>query len=180
LPLDGSWRVSQEFSMWNSQWCGYHLAEDVGRALETPVYASANGVVKFAALAQLGYGYVVIIEHRLPDGDPEGQYVCTVYGHLREENLTSLGQVSMGELIGYLSNNAEYNSGYKHLHFGIRKGRYVEKVRDPRRGGWYYGGYTTVFEECNRENPVHEQILIEWLNPTTDPKNGEGFIDAHL
>lgn len=179
LPFDGNWAVSQEFAHWNSKWCGYHLAEDVGRASEAPVCAAANGVVRFAALAQLGYGYVVIIEHKLPPGDPAGQYVCTVYGHLRKENLTSLGKVSKGELIGYLSDNPEYNGGYIHLHFGIRKGQYIETVRGPRRGGWYYGGYTTVFGECNKENPVHQEILAEWLNPTTDWTNGEGFINAY-
>jgi murein DD-endopeptidase MepM/ murein hydrolase activator NlpD len=180
LPLDGSWVVSQEFAKWNSEWCGYHLAEDVGRGSEAPVYAVADGVVRFASLAELDYGYVVIIEHKLPAGDPAGEYVCTVYGHLRKENLTSTGQVSKGELIGYLSGNPEHNGGFIHLHFGIRKGEYVETVNDSRRGGWYYGGCTTIFGECNRTNPVHQQILAEWLNPTTDPTNGEGFINARL
>lgn len=178
LPLDGNWAISQEFARWNSKWFGYHLAEDVGRASEAPVYAAADGVVRFAALAQLGYGYVVIIEHKLPPGDPAGPYVCTVYGYLRKQNLTSPGQVSNGEPIGYLSDNPEHNGGYIHLHFGIRKGRYVETVRDPRRGGWYYGGYTTVFGERDKETSVHQEILAEWLNPTTDWANGEGFIDA--
>ncbi|MGD8505474.1 MAG: M23 family metallopeptidase [Candidatus Bathyarchaeota archaeon] len=178
LPLDGSWAISQDFARWNSIWCGYHLAEDVGRTSEDPVYAAGDGVVKFAALAQLGYGYVVIIEHMLPPEDSTGEYVCTIYGHLREENLTSLGHVSKGELIGYLSKNPDHNGGFLHLHFGIRKGRYVETVKDPRRGGWYYGGYTTVFGECDRDDSVHLEILGEWLNPTTDVSNGEGFISA--
>jgi murein DD-endopeptidase MepM/ murein hydrolase activator NlpD len=179
LPLDGSWTPSQEFGVWNSKWCGYHLAEDVSRSLEVPVYAAANGIVKFAALAQLGYGYVVVIEHELPAGDLGGEHVCTVYGHLKKENLTSTGQISKGDLIGYLSKNPEYNGGSIHLHFGIRKGRYVKTAQDPRREGWYYGGYTTIFGECDRENPIHQQILAEWLNPTTDQINGEGFIDTH-
>ena len=147
LPLDGDWVVSQEFGIWSSTWCGYHLAEDVGRNSEVPVYAAADGVVRFAALAQLGYGYVVVVEHRLPLGDPVGEFVCTVYGHLRKNGLASLGNVSIGETIGYLSANPGYNNGFIHLHFGIRKGWFVEEVHDPRRGGWYYGGYTTVFGE---------------------------------
>lgn len=179
LPLDGDWTVSQEFAKWNSRWLGYHLAEDVGRASEAPVYAAADGAVRFAALAQLGYGYVAIIEHRLPPGDPAGEYVCTVYGHLRKENLTSIRQVSKGELIGYLSKKPEHNGGFIHLHFGIRKERYMQTVHDPRRGGWYYGGYTTIFAGDNKENPIHQQILTEWLNPTTDQTNGEGFINTH-
>jgi len=179
LPLDGDWVVSQDFGVWSSAWCGFHLAEDVGRDTEVPVYAAADGVVRFAALTQLGYGYVVVAEHRLPPSDPVGEFVCTVYGHLRKEGLVSLRQVSKGEIIGYLSANPEYNNGFIHLHFGIRKEQFVEEVRDPRRGGWYYGGWTTIFGECNRDNSVHQMILSEWLNPTTDQANGEGFIDKH-
>jgi murein DD-endopeptidase MepM/ murein hydrolase activator NlpD len=179
LPLDGNWIVSREFAEWNLEWCGYHLAEDVSRGSEAPVYAAADGIVRFAALAQLGYGYVVIVEHKLPPGDPAGEYVCTVYGHLRKEGLTSTRQVSKSELIGYLSGKPEHNNGVIHLHFGVRKGRYVQTVIDPRSGGWFYGGYTTIFEECNKDNPIHQQILSEWLNPTTDQFNGEGFINAH-
>lgn len=180
LPLEGDWVVSQEFGVWSSAWCGYHLAEDVGRDSEVPVFAAADGVVRFAALAQLGYGYVVVVEHKLPPSDVIGEFVCTVYGHLRKEGLASLGQVSKGKIIGYLSANPEYNNGLVHLHFGIRKGRFVEEVRDARRGGWYYGGYTTVFGEYNKSNPIHGQILAEWVNPTTDPNNGEGFVSMHL
>jgi murein DD-endopeptidase MepM/ murein hydrolase activator NlpD len=121
----------------------------------------------------------VIIEHRLPPGDAAGEYVCTVYGHLRKENLTSLRQIRKGELVGYLSDNPEYNSGFIHLHFAIRKGKYVTTVIDPRRGGWYYGGSTAIFGECNQTDPIHQQIISEWLNPTTDPTNGEGFINSH-
>jgi len=179
LPLDDDWRVSREFGVWSSAWCGYHLAEDVFRDSEVPVYAAADGFVRFAASAQLGYGYVVVIEHRIPSGDAAGEFVCTVYGHLRKEGLVSLRQVSKGEVIGYLSANPEYNGGFVHLHFGIRKGGFVEEVRDERRGGWYYGGYTTVFGECNRDNAVHQEILGEWLNPTSDEVNGEGFIEGH-
>jgi len=179
LPLDGDWVVSQDFGVWRSGWCGFHVAEDVGRGSEVPVFAAADGVVRFAALAQLGYGYVVVVEHRLPSGDPVGEFVCSVYGHLRKEGLVSLRRVTKGEVVGYLSANPEYNGGFIHLHFGIRKGGYVVEVIDERRGGWYYGGYTTVFGECDRDNSVHQEILSEWVNPTTDLVNGEGFIDMH-
>lgn len=177
LPLDGSWIVTREFAEWNWGVRGYHLGEDVCRDAEDPVYAAANGVVRFASLAQLGYGYVVIVEHRLPAGDPFGEYVCTVYGHLRQEGLITTQSVSEGELIGYLSAKPEYNKGIIHLHFGIRKGRYIETVIDPRRDGWYYGGSTTIFGgKSSREDPIHMQVLSEWLNPTTDQVNGKGFI----
>ena len=178
LPLEGEWSPSQDFGAWNSAYCGYHLAEDVIRDSEVPVYAAADGTVKLAKLKG-GYGYVVIIQHKLPPGDPDGDYVCTLYGHLRKEGLVAPGaSVSKGDIIGNLSSKPEYNGGVIHLHFGIRKDQYLGEVNDPKTGHWYYAGYTKIYDQCNKDNPIHQQILAEWFNPT-DPINGEGFIERH-
>ena len=74
-PLDGSWNVIQNFCVWNSSWGGYHLAEDATVDIGTPVYAAADGNVKFASTGVSGYGCLVIIEH---------EQVCTLYGHPRQ------------------------------------------------------------------------------------------------
>lgn len=140
-PLDpGGWFLIQGFGAWNTWASGFHLAEDLytinGR--ELPVYAPANGRVRHSGF-QSGYGYVVVIEHRLPDNS----YVCSVLGHLKRQGLIALGtEVSRGQLIGYVSNNPRENGGYNfaHLHFGIRSGPY-STVRDPD-GRWRYRGYT--------------------------------------
>ena len=134
FPLDGDWVISQDFA--NDKWGGYHLGEDVKRNYEAPVYAPANGIVKHNS-KRTNYGYVVIIEHKLPDGN----YVCSVLGHLREKGRADVGTVvSKGQLVGYLSSIPE-ETGYTftHLHFGIRNGRYIDGT-DPD-GKWRYRGY---------------------------------------
>ena len=140
-PLDpGGWFLGQSFGAWNSSRSAYHLAEDLlptNMQRELPVYAPANGQVKASGYVS-GYGYVVIIEHRLSNGT----YICSVLGHLKAYKLIARGaEVKKGQFIGYISNNPRENGGYTfaHLHFGIRSGSY-STVRDAD-GGWRYRGY---------------------------------------
>ena len=143
-PLDSTgWYLSQAFGVWNSRWDGYHLGEDyiINDYSEMPVYATADGIVKHVN-THTGYGYVVIIEHDLGNNN----YVCSVYGHLRQNGLIGLGDslnisVKNGQQIGYLSSNSNENGGYNftHLHFGIRSGTYSTAL-DPD-GRWRYRGY---------------------------------------
>ena len=143
LPLDADWVVTQDFNVYNSDFGGYHLGEDVLRSSEVPVYAPANGVVKHNS-QRTSYGYVVIIEHQLPDGS----YVTSVLGHLRNEGRASIGSVvSKGQIVGYLSSDSTENGGYSftHLHFGIRKGSYSST--------WVYYGYGTSSDVNDWHDP---------------------------
>jgi len=162
-PLDqGRWFLGQAFGTWNSFRSGYHLGEDLvpsdGRA-ELPIYAPANGIVRHSGF-QSGYGFVLVIEHRLPDGTN----VCSVLGHLKAADLVPRGaEVIKGQLVGRLSANPLENGGYNfsHLHFGIRSGHY-STIRDSD-GGWRYRGYTasTAIKELwyHPTNFVNERAL---------------------
>lgn len=133
------------FGAYNGYFGGYHLAQDtnVSRTpVGTVVYAPSDGIVKFAGLAG-GYGssacyghggkagYVVIIEHTLKNG----RRVCSTLGHLRGGpynpiNNTGLirrgSMVYRGQYIGRVEHYGGCPSGdWHHLHFGIRKGRYL-------------------------------------------------------
>ncbi|HEX8266899.1 MAG TPA: M23 family metallopeptidase [Pyrinomonadaceae bacterium] len=78
-----------------------------------PVYASADGRITFAEDAGAGWGNVVIIEHRAPDGTK----IQSLYGHL-ESIIKTSGEVKRREQIGTVGNA---NGHYKcHLHFEIR------------------------------------------------------------
>jgi len=190
FPLDGDWSpLLQDFNKWNSTWNGYHLGEDVGREdadkKNYAVYPMADGVVKFADVV---LGYTVIIEHKLSNNDPDGDYVCSVYYHMKRPGeggiKLKLGKaVSMDSPIGYISGKWEDHKSSPHLHFGIIKGRY-ETGKDPRTGFWYYPGYTVIKKDGevqkNPDDPIHKQILADWFNPSTDPKNGIGFIERHI
>jgi hypothetical protein len=190
FPLEDDWSpLWQDFNKWNSTWNGYHLGEDVGREdadkKNYAVYPMTDGIVKFANIV---LGYTVIIEHGLSDDDPDGNYVCSVYYHMKrpEEGgikLTVDESVSMDRPIGYVSGKWEDHKSSPHLHFGIRKGHY-ETGKDPRTGFWYYPGYTVIKKDSevqkNPNDPIHKQILADWFNPSTDPKNGTGFIERHI
>ncbi len=157
-PLNpGGWFLGQDFGAWNSTRNAYHLAEDLlplNGKTELPVYAPANGQVKYSSYQSGygGYGHVVVIEHRLPDNT----YVCSVLGHLKKDGLVAAGTaVVKGQRIGSISADPRENGGYSfaHLHFGIRSGPY-STVRDPD-GGWRYQGY------------AGRAILALWHDPTS-------------
>ena len=187
FPLEGDWSpLWQDFGKWNNQWNGYHLGEDVGRedadTKNYAVYPMADGIVKFADIV---LGYTVIIEHKLPVSDPDGDYVCSVYYHMKRPGeggiKLTLGEVaSTDSPIGYVSGKRKDYKSLPHLHFGIRKGPY-KSGKDPRTGFWYYPGYTTIKinneVQKNPDDPTHEQILTDWFNPTADRP---GFIESHI
>ena len=182
-PLETDFSPSQDFGVWNSVWKGYHLAEDIPCDPDTPVYPIGDGIVKYADIV---FGYTVIIEYELPPGDPDGEAVCSIYYHLKrpEDGGLSLtvGTVSREDPIGFVSGRWDDHESNPHLHFGIRKGRY-QTGTDTRTEKWYYPGYTAIYKnevrQDDQNDPVHQQILSEWFNPTTDSTNGIGFIESH-
>lgn len=78
-----------------------------------PVYAVGDGLITYAADAGPGWGNVVIVTHRLPDGTR----VQSLYGHL-QEIIKSSGTVGKRDLIGKIGNaNGKYLC---HLHLELR------------------------------------------------------------
>ncbi len=191
FPLDIAWTPSQQFDVWNDDWWGYHVAEDVPVRLsatitdtEIPVLAAGAGTVVHVG-SHTGYGWVVIVEHTLPSGDPEGPTIQTLYAHMRKADIVSIGAtVSKGAQIGYLSSKREENGGYRHthLHFGIRSGAYNSSSCHPETRWWMYAGGSTLFAACNRpetkilvaptdaEWPTyvgnHRRFVHEWRTPS--------------
>lgn len=78
-----------------------------------PVYAVSKGTIVFAAEAGPGWGKVIIVRHRLPDG----KLLETLYGHLESFQRTS-GEVERRERIGSVG-NAD-GSYLCHLHLELR------------------------------------------------------------
>lgn len=113
-----------------------HLGEDWNRNTGgntdcgEPVYAAANGAIIYAADAGVGWGNVVIVEHKLPSGDK----VQTLYGHLLEI-LKNSGEVKKREQLGKVGNaNGRYLC---HLHFELR-------TADSPMWNQAGGGYSSV------------------------------------
>lgn len=88
----------------------FHKGMDFTCDLNTPVYATADGVVEFAKW-QSGYGYMVLIDH--------GYGYKTRYAHLIDQNfIVKSGQkVVRGEMIA-LSGNSGKSTG-PHLHYEV-------------------------------------------------------------
>jgi len=96
----------------------FHNGIDYGVSVGTPVYAAADGKVSVVGNNDRGnsrfdrfqYGKHVLISH--------DNNLTTLYAHLSQNNLVSVGQlVKRGDLIGY-SGNTGYSTG-PHLHFTV-------------------------------------------------------------
>lgn len=109
----------------------YHAAEDFLQPAGTPVYAMANGHVRFSGPMK-GYGWLIIIDHPQPN-------IYSLYGHLSPSRWEiEKGPVQKGELIGYLGDSDENGGNEKyplrtHLHFGVRVG---QRADYPGMGQW--------------------------------------------
>jgi murein DD-endopeptidase MepM/ murein hydrolase activator NlpD len=94
----------------------FHTGLDIGAPFDSPVRASADGVVIFAgpqtdaAGALVGYGNHVVIAH------PQG--FTSTYAHLDQITVTAGQVIAQGEAVGLEGSTG--NSTGPHLHFEIR------------------------------------------------------------
>ncbi len=93
----------------------FHKGMDFACDIGTPIYATADGVVKNARYEK-GYGYIVTINH--------GYGYETRYAHLKKMNVKRGQRVTRGETIA-LSGNSGRSTG-PHLHYEVlQRGRHV-------------------------------------------------------
>ena len=126
----------QPFPIWLDEWFDYntlgsryllrkgvyaiHTGADLNRmggALadkDQPVYACADGVVRYSGSLSSGWKGVVLIEHEVPGEAP----VYIRYGHLYSLRFQNGARVKRGEIIGLITEYAPYNY---HLHFDITR-----------------------------------------------------------
>ncbi len=185
FPLTGEWNTSEGFAeTYISKWCGYHLGEDIPRVPDTPVFAVANGIVRYSKNID-GLGHAIHIEHELPDGS----HVTSVYYHLKRLNQGGI-PLSPGEIVfkddpvGYITGLDEDDGTGPHLHLGIRKGSYEIGI-DSRTNKWFYPGYTAIYQapkvrqcdsigqEQDKVDPKHQQIVSDWEPPSEFISNFE-------
>ncbi len=92
-----------------------HYALDIASALNTPIYASAGGVVTKAHTSGWNYGYgrYIVIDH--------GNGVETLYGHNNILKVSVGDSVKKGQLIALMGNTGRvFGRTGIHLHFEIR------------------------------------------------------------
>lgn len=112
-PTEG--RLASRFGLRADPMGGYdtrfHEGIDIANCSGTPVYASADGIVRFTG-SQPGFGNAIRIRH-----DASG--LETVYGHLDTFKVKARDKVSRGDLIGLMGNTGR--STGPHLHYEVRQ-----------------------------------------------------------
>ncbi|MGC9398953.1 MAG: peptidoglycan DD-metalloendopeptidase family protein [Anaerolineae bacterium] len=104
-------------------WYG-HRALDIANAEGTAVVASDGGYVSFAGWTDVGYGYLVVIDH--------ANGYQTYYAHLDKFYVAEGEPVEAGQIIATMGNTG--NSTGPHLHFEIRyNGALINPLAQPLR-----------------------------------------------
>jgi murein DD-endopeptidase MepM/ murein hydrolase activator NlpD len=88
-----------------------HAGLDFAAPQGTPIYATANGVVKLAGFSDGGYGNHVVINH--------GYGYETLYGHMVRVKARRGQRVKRGEVVGYVGSTGK--STGPHLHYEVHK-----------------------------------------------------------
>lgn len=97
----------------------FHAGLDFAAAIGTPIYATADGVVKEAGYNEGGYGNNVVINH--------GYGYETLYGHMYRIKAKVGEKVKRGSVIGYVGNTGKSTGA--HCHYEVHKnGQPVDPV----------------------------------------------------
>ncbi|HEV7329893.1 MAG TPA: M23 family metallopeptidase [Flavisolibacter sp.] len=88
-----------------------HAGLDFAAPQGTPIYATADGVVKTAGLSSGGYGNHVVINH--------GFGYETLYGHMVRIKARNGQRIKRGEVIGYVGSTGK--STGPHCHYEVHK-----------------------------------------------------------
>ena len=96
-----------------------HAGLDFAAPQGTPIYATANGVVKTAGNLGNGYGNHVVLNH--------GYGYETLYGHMFKVKVKPGERIKRGEIIGWVGSTGK--STGPHCHYEVHKnGRHVDPV----------------------------------------------------
>jgi murein DD-endopeptidase MepM/ murein hydrolase activator NlpD len=90
----------------------YHRGIDIANSIGTQIAASDGGYVQYAGWSNVGYGYMVLINH--------GNGFSSLYAHLSYYYVDVGQYVSKGQVLGLMGSTG--NSTGPHLHFEIRYG----------------------------------------------------------
>ncbi len=131
MPVRASVRATSSFGVRHDPFNGssrMHKGQDWAGPVGTPLYATADGVVKFAG-RQHGYGNVVIIQH---DFGFE-----TFYAHQSKIRVVKGQRVSRGDRIGDMGSTGR--STGSHVHYEVRlNGKAVNPLTYIKAGRYVY------------------------------------------
>lgn len=148
----------------------WHRGIDITATVGTPVYAVADGVVRWAEKPSSTGGLIVQIDHE------SGAYFST-YIHLTQTNVITGQPVSQGDVIGY-SGTSDSDPPFPHLHFEIREGGFYQRHNvNP----FLYLPYTdtvrhtVAFSAVETAPPVGDSVLVTATVVVTAPRDELDF-----
>jgi murein DD-endopeptidase MepM/ murein hydrolase activator NlpD len=127
-----------------------HKGTDLKAKRNTPVYATADGIVEWAAYhKRSGFGNLIILVHLYG--------FKTYFAHLKKIVVKSGQFVKKGDLIGYTGNSGLSNG--PHLHYEIR---FIQRPLNPYWFiKWTQQNYSQIFE---KEKKVPWQSVFEAMS----------------
>ena len=124
----------------------FHYGMDFTAKTGTPIYATADGVVKHAGWKSNGYGKHVVINH--------GYGYETLYGHMSKVAVRNGQKVKRGQLIGYVGNTGL--SAGPHCHYEVHlNGKKVNPIN------FYYNDLTPEMYARLRELAKEENQSLD-------------------
>ncbi|MBC8126205.1 MAG: M23 family metallopeptidase [Gloeobacteraceae cyanobacterium ES-bin-144] len=111
---------AQKFWEMNEKRGGHHTGDDLNGIggmntdLGDPVYATADGLVIYTGEPSPGWGKIIVIAHKTPDGNS----FHSMYAHLERIDVRLGGLVARGSKIGAVGTANGYYPA--HLHFEMR------------------------------------------------------------
>jgi len=124
----------------------FHRGSDMKASMNTPIYATADAIVEWAAEhKRSGYGNLIILDHSFG--------FKTYFGHLNKIVVKSGQFIKRGDLVGYTGNSGMSNG--PHLHYEVR---FIQRALNPFWFvKWNIASYNSIFE---KEKQVPWQSLI--------------------
>ncbi len=113
----------------------YHTGIDIANEPGTSVYATADGVVRYAGWAS-GYGLSMVLDH--------GFSYSTLYGHLSELAVKEGVRVRRGQLLGRMGSTG--TSTGPHLHYEVWMDSMPKNPTKYLEGGGKSSPLATIFE----------------------------------
>lgn len=166
----GGWNTTAGY--WWLQWTGsvYHPGEDWNKNgtsgdgdMGEPVFAASEGTVIASGNYGAGWGNIVLVEHRLPDGST----VWSQYAHLQQIHVGS-GDVSRRQQIGTVGDN--FGMYAAHLHFELRT---QYRAADAWVSGWSQAQiqnyYVRPSDYINARRSLCTPASVSWTS--TPPQN---------
>jgi len=129
----------------------FHKGDDLKAKLNTPVYATADGIVEWAGMhKRSGFGNLIILTHVYG--------FKSYFGHLNKIVIKSGQFVKKGDLIGYTGNSGLSNG--PHLHYEIR---FIHRPLNPFYFiKWTQKNYNEIFKK-EKKVPWHSLIMATSL-----------------